>query len=131
MISSPIGGIHSIKLLNAIPCASLEYIKSRSGYHFDQQLIYECPCLKPALGMVYHVFQAEKVSPDDVNFFFIGDRTPDVQTALNINGTGILVPFENEPREHQKVQSLPDQTNIHVVTDCFHAARYIHSKVSS
>jgi HAD superfamily hydrolase (TIGR01662 family) len=113
------------------PHANLEYMQSRPGYRFDRDLAQECSCLKPALGMVHQVLQAEDVALEDVNFFFIGDRASDIQTALNVQGTGVFVPFENEPQEYQKVQSLADQHNIHIAEDFLQAAQYIHRRLTA
>lgn len=57
--------------------------------------------------------------------YVIGDRATDVQTALNINGVGILVPFENEPGEDEKVKKLEDQTHIYIARDLLNAAEFI------
>jgi hypothetical protein len=40
----------------------------------------------------------------------IGDRAADVQTASEIGGTGILIPFENQPDEDKKVKNLKANT---------------------
>ncbi|KHE92400.1 MAG: hypothetical protein K8F52_02835 [Candidatus Scalindua rubra] len=44
----------------------------------------------------------------------IGDRATDVQTALNINGIGVLIPFENEPGEEEKARKLEDLAHIQI-----------------
>jgi len=87
--------------------------------------LYQCECLKPALGMVFNALKAENITPENSNVYVIGDRATDVQTALNINGVGILVPFENEPGEDEKVKKLEDQTHIYIARDLLNAAELI------
>jgi histidinol-phosphate phosphatase family protein len=107
------------------PHATPDYVKTKPGVNFDEKLVHECTCLKPALGMVFNALKAENVTRDDAHVYVIGDRGTDVQTALNINGIGILVPFENEPGEDEKVKKLEDQTHIYIAHDLLDAAEFI------
>jgi histidinol-phosphate phosphatase family protein len=107
------------------PHATPEYVKKKAGVTFDEKLVHECKCLKPALGMVFNALKAENITPENANVYVIGDRATDVQTALNINGVGILVPFENEPGEDEKVKKLEDQTHIYIARDLLNAAELI------
>ena len=55
----------------------------------------------------------------------IGDRASDIQTAININATGILIPFENEPGEEDKARKLDDQPHVQIVLNLVEAAECI------
>jgi histidinol phosphatase-like enzyme len=107
------------------PHATPDYVKRKPGVNFDEGLVHECKCLKPALGMVFDALKAEDITPDNANVYVIGDRASDVQTALNISGIGILIPFQNEPGEDEKVRKLADQTRIHIAENLLHAAQFI------
>ena len=111
------------------PHATPEYVASRPGRSFHPHLIHERTCLKPDLGMVFNALKAEGITADNAEIFVIGDRASDVQTALNIDGTGILIPFINEPDEMNKVIKLEKQDQIHVAADMEAAAKFIHSQV--
>jgi histidinol-phosphate phosphatase family protein len=97
------------------PHANHDYVK-RYGkrYHFNEDLVCECDCIKPGLGMVFDALRSEGVTREGVSIYVIGDRATDVETALNIGGTGILIPFENQPGEDDKVRELPDQSDIYI-----------------
>ncbi|MDH5525178.1 MAG: HAD hydrolase-like protein [Desulfobulbaceae bacterium] len=112
------------------PHATPEYVASRPGYKFHPHLVHECTCLKPDLGMVFNALNAEGITADKADIYVIGDRASDVQTALNINGTGILIPFVNEPEEEAKVKKLKNQEQIHIVDDMYAAAKFIHSRLT-
>lgn len=111
------------------PHATPEYASSRPGANFHPHLVHDCQCLKPALGMVFNALKAEGVTPDSADVYVIGDRASDVQTALNIGGTGILIPFVNEPEESEKIKKLETQDHIHVAVNILAAAEYIVSRV--
>jgi histidinol phosphatase-like enzyme len=107
------------------PHANPDYVKKKPGVNFDPKLVHDCQCLKPALGMVFEALKAMKITQDDSNVFVIGDRASDVQTALNVSGTGILIPFENEPGEEEKVRKLEEQSQIFIAKDMVEAAKFI------
>jgi histidinol-phosphate phosphatase family protein len=107
------------------PHADLAYKKEHPEYQFDEKLLCDCECIKPSLGMVFEALRSEGVTRKNVNIFVIGDRSTDVETALNIGGIGILVPFENQPDEDQKVKRLPDQSSIYVARNLLDAAEYV------
>ena len=44
---------------------------------------------------------------------------------MNIGGTGILVPFENEPGQEDKVKKITDQSRIHIARNVLDAAEFI------
>jgi histidinol-phosphate phosphatase family protein len=111
------------------PHATPKYVASRPNYKFHPHLVHECTCLKPDLGMVFNALKAEGISADNAEIFVIGDRATDVQTALNIDGTGILIPFINEPDELSKVKKLKKQDQIHIAENMYAAAKFIHSKI--
>ena len=113
------------------PHATPEYATKKRDVNFNPHLLHECQCLKPALGMVFNALNAEGVTVDNANIFVIGDRASDVLTALNIGGTGILIPFVNEPDELDKVRKLEKQDHIHVADNMVNAANFILSRISA
>ncbi|MFC1513161.1 HAD hydrolase-like protein [Thermodesulfobacteriota bacterium] len=111
------------------PYATPEYVTSRPNLNFHPHMVDERQCLKPSLEMVFEVLQAEGVTLESADIYVIGDRASDVQTALNIGGTGILIPFANEPDEEEKVRRLAGQEDIHIAADMVAAAEFILSRV--
>jgi histidinol-phosphate phosphatase family protein len=110
------------------PHATPAYVERKSGVNFHDDLVHECHCLKPGLGMVFDALSAEEVGLDDADIYVIGDRLSDVQTALNINGTGILIPFVNEPGESEKVMAMDDHSRIFIAGDLVEAAEHIRAR---
>jgi histidinol-phosphate phosphatase family protein len=110
------------------PHASHAYVQRKTGVSFHAELVHDCHCLKPGLGMVIDALRAEDVALDETDIYVIGDRLSDVQTALNINGTGILIPFANEPGEAEKVRGLKDQSRIFIAQDLVEAAGFIRAR---
>jgi histidinol phosphatase-like enzyme len=76
--------------------------------------------------MVFEALKAEGVTPETAKIYVIGDRATDVQTALNINECGILIPFENEPGELDKTQMLQEHSRICIVENLPQAAKFIY-----
>ncbi|MBI4763795.1 MAG: hypothetical protein HY787_04235 [Deltaproteobacteria bacterium] len=113
------------------PHATLEYVHSKPDVRFDPALVRECACLKPALGMVFEALEAENITPDNAGVYVIGDRASDVQTALNIQGTGILIPFKNEPGQEDKVKKLGRDPHIFIARDMVEAAEFIRGRERS
>ncbi len=109
------------------PHVDPEYIEKRSEREFNDEMVCECECIKPRLGMVFDALKSKGVTRDDVNLYVIGDRASDVKTALNAGGEGILVPFENEPGEKEKVNEMFDD-EVFIADDFLEAARYIVSQ---
>jgi len=70
------------------PHATPEYAARKPTTNFHAHLVHDCHCLKPGLGMVFNALQAEGITPDNADLYVIGDRASDVQTALNLGGTG-------------------------------------------
>ena len=110
------------------PYATPEYVKSRPDVNFHPHMVSDRPCLKPSLDMVFDVLEAEGISPGNADIYVIGDRASDVQTAINIGGTGILTPFSNEPGEEEKVRKMEPQDQIHIAADLLAAAEFIISR---
>ena len=106
------------------PHANLQYVKKKTNYHFDENMVCDCECEKPKSGMVFDALKSERLTREEAILYVIGDRSSDVETALNINGTGILIPFENEPRHFEKIKKL-DQTNVYIARDFLDAAQFI------
>ena len=110
------------------PYATPQYVKSRPNVNFHAHMINDRQCLKPSLDMVFDVLKAEGITPGNADIYVIGDRASDVQTALNIGGTGIFIPFINEPHEEEKVKKLEQQDDIHIAVDLVAAAQFILSR---
>lgn len=75
--------------------------------------------------MVFDALKAENITPETTNVYVIGDRGSDAQTALNINGIGVLIPFENQPGEEEKVKKLEDKAHIYVAQNMLDATEFI------
>jgi len=110
------------------PHANPDYVRKKVGVHFDEKLVCECNCIKPGLGMVFDALRAENITPENATIYVIGDRATDVQTALNIGGTGVLIPFVNQPDEDEKVKKLEDQSHIHIARNLLDAAEFVTAK---
>jgi len=110
------------------PHATPEYVKKKPNVRFDEKLVHNCTCLKPELGMVFDALEEENITPDNTNVYVIGDRATDVQTALNIGGFGILVPFENEPGQDEKLRIFHDHAHIHIAENLLQAAEFIFER---
>jgi len=99
------------------PHVSPKYAKE-SKLKFNKRFVCNCTCIKPSPGMVLEALKKEGFRKKDTNIYVIGDRKSDVETAHNISGTGILVPFKNESDEdmklmrHKKNKSYRDKTYI-------------------
>ncbi len=106
------------------PHANFEYVKKRTKYNFDKKMVCDCDCEKPKPGMVFNALKSEGLTREETIVYVIGDRSTDVETALNINGTGIFIPFENEPKYLEIVKKL-NQTNIFIAKDFLDAAKII------
>jgi len=113
------------------PFATQEYVNRKPDFNFDENFVQDNSCLKPALGMVLDVLASENVTEESASIYVIGDRATDVQTALNINGFGILIPFENEPGEKDKVEKLEAQKQIYIASDLLDAAEFIIKREKS
>lgn len=111
------------------PHTTPEYAGRKPGVNFHGHLVHNCQCLKPAPGMVSSALQAEGITADNADIYVIGDRASDVGTALNIDGTGILIPFVNEPGEIEKVKKLATQDQVYISENMLTAAEYIVSCV--
>jgi len=107
------------------PHANPEYVEEHTRFHFDTNFVGEYDCIKPRPGMVLKALKAENIKPENANVYMIGDRASDVETALNINGFGVLVPFENQPGEDERVRRLGDQKHVQIAENFFDAAAII------
>jgi histidinol-phosphate phosphatase family protein len=106
------------------PHANLQYVKKRTNYNFDEKMVCDCECEKPKSGMVFDALKTEGLTREETNLYVIGDRSSDVETAVNINGTGIFIPFENVPRHIENIKKL-NQTNVYIARDFLDAAKFI------
>ncbi len=108
------------------PHANSDYVRQYGNrYHFDKGMVCECDCIKPGLGMVFDALKFEGVNRESACIYVIGDRASDVETALNISGRGILIPFENQPGEKEKTERLKGGSRIYIARDMLDAAKYI------
>lgn len=112
------------------PHAHPDYVKKRSKYQFDEEMICDCDCIKPNPGMVFKALKAEGLTLENTDVYVIGDRLSDVKTALNVKGKGILVPFENEPGQVEKVREL-NQAHIHIAKNFLDAVYFIKNIVNN
>lgn len=112
------------------PHAHPDYVKMRSKYQFDEEMICDCDCIKPNPGMVYKALEAEGLTLENTDVYVIGDRLSDVKTALNVKGKGILVPFENEPGQVEKVREL-NHANIHIAKNFLNAVYFIKNIINN
>lgn len=112
------------------PHVSPEYEKE-SGL-IDKKFVCSCSCIKPSPGMVKKALKRENFKKENTHIYVIGDRKIDVETAHNISGTGILVPFKKESNEdvkllkHKKNEFFREKT--HIAKDFLDAIRYVIKK---
>ena len=104
--------------------ASPSYVKKHKQFTFDKKLVGNFSCMKPKPGMIEKILKKEKLSRKNVKIYVIGDRASDVKTALNAKGCGIMVPFENEKGEKEKVRKL-DSKNKYIAKNFLDAAKFI------
>ena len=85
---------------------SLDYVKTHPKYRFNMKMVKNHPDKKPKPGMIKRILKKHKLKSKNAIIYVVGDRATDVQTALNINGFGILVPTKNRPKEIKKTKKL-------------------------
>jgi len=112
------------------PHAHPDYVKKRSKYQFDEEMVCDCDCIKPNPGMVFKALEDEGLTLKNTDVYVIGDRSSDVKTALNVNGKGILIPFEKEPGQIEKVREL-NQPHIHIAKNFLDAIYFIKNTVNN
>ncbi|MCC6933622.1 MAG: HAD hydrolase-like protein [Deltaproteobacteria bacterium] len=99
---------------------------AQKGQVVDTQFIVDGHAdIKPATGMIEKALAAAQAVKGDSEIFVIGDRANDVQMALNIGGTGILVqsPKTKELGDVEKVQAMSGK--VFIASDFLTAANYI------
>ena len=105
--------------------ASPEYVKRKKGkYTFNKRFVGNYSCIKPKAGMIKSILKKENLLEKDTEIYVVGDRKSDIQTALNINGFGILVPFVNRPEEKNKVKRLKSN-KIYLSKEFLDACKFI------
>jgi histidinol-phosphate phosphatase family protein len=107
------------------PHVGEQYVAERPHLHFDKRFIVDCTCTKPHLGMVFDALEADNVTRENAYVYVIGDRSTDVETALNIGGVGILVPSQGQPDEIEKTKYLVDQEHTYTAKNFREAADFI------
>jgi len=100
------------------------YIKTHKQFTFNKKLVGNFYCMKPNPGMIEKILKKEKLTRADANIYVIGDRVSDVKTALNAKGFGIIIPFENEKDEKEKVRKLKNKSTF-IAKNFLDAARFI------
>ena len=100
------------------------YTRKRSEFEFDKKLIGNFSCIKPRPGMINTILKNEKLNKEQIKIYVIGDRFSDVKTALNVKGCGIMVPFENEKIEKEKVRKLNSRA-VFIAKNFLDAANFI------
>ena len=107
------------------PHVSEDYVAKRPHLNFDKKFIGDCTCIKPHLGMVFDALRADNITRENANIYVIGDRSTDVETALNIGGVGVLVPSEGQPDEVKKTKIFGDHDHIYIAKNFLDAAEFI------
>ena len=116
------------------PHTNKHYVKTHPNRKFINKLVKDSSCRKPHAGMVYEALNKTNLNRKDVKIYVIGDRVADVQTGLNANGTGIMIPFQNEAQETEKLKKLKttrgsrSKSKIYTATDFLDAANHILEK---
>jgi histidinol-phosphate phosphatase family protein len=106
------------------PHASPSYARKHSSLKISE--VCNCSCIKPRLGMVFSALRAVGVKRSAVVLYVIGDRASDVRTAINARGTGILVPFENEPGQVEKARRI--KGNVYIAKNFLDAVAYVRKR---
>lgn len=104
--------------------ATLSYVKAHSQYTFHKKLVGNFPCWKPKPGMIKSILKREKIKLKDVKIYVIGDRVSDVETAHNVKGFGILIPFIYQPEEKGKTKKLKSKKK-YIAKNFLDAAKFI------
>jgi len=105
-------------------------LERKAGHEVDLKYFRENPeDLKPNIGMILKSARTLGKSLEECNVFFIGDRLSDVQTGLNANGHGILVPSSKtfELKDMEKVKSMKGK--IYVARNFLDAVNYVLSNL--
>ena len=113
----------------ACPHATLDYFKGHDFFTPIPELICECDCIKPRLGMVISALEKEGADLTNVSIYVIGDRVSDVMTGINTGGKGVLIPFESQPGETEKMRSVDSQKS-YVAENFLDAAKHIYEQES-
>lgn len=107
--------------------ATPAYAKKHSQYTFHKKLVGNFDCWKPKPGMIESILKKEKLKLKKTEIYVIGDRVSDVQTAVNVKGFGILVPFVNQPGQNAKTKKLKNK-NKYIAKSFLEAAKFIIKK---
>jgi histidinol-phosphate phosphatase family protein len=106
------------------PHTTKTYKTSHPQFHFKERVLCNCRCNKPKPGMVEDALRDTGWNKKDTQIYVIGDRASDIQTAINVNGFGILVPFINRPGEDGLVKRLRNR-NKYISRDFSGAIRFL------
>jgi len=110
------------------PFADSSYIHRKDLFKFHKKYVCECTCVKPNIGMILMALRGADFEWKDTDIYMMGDRASDVRMGLKAKGTGILVPFGNEPGQIEKVQKMKEKKRIFIADNFLDAAKYIIKK---
>jgi len=82
--------------------ADPSYVRSHPQFTFNKKFVGNFSCRKPNPGMINGFLKEEGWKKSNTSIYVIGDRLSDVETALRVNGSGILIPFKGELGEDAK-----------------------------
>ena len=85
------------------PHATPDYVKAHPKLHFKKEYIKDCDCFKPRLGMIFRALKDSGITYENTRIYVIGDRASDAMTGVNSGGIGIIIPFENQKGELDKL----------------------------
>ncbi len=102
------------------------------GVSLDNPFVKDTPLRKPGIGMLQEAARDLGLDWGELvankRIYFIGDKSSDVETALNANGTGILVPSPESDKE--RVQMLKEgYGEIYITTNFLHACMLIRKQI--
>jgi histidinol phosphatase-like enzyme len=104
------------------------HVRAHPQFTFHKHLVKNTADIKPRPGLIKKALHHSKFPKNKTNIYIIGDRASDVQTALNISGFGILVPFSRTSEEKTKTKKLKGK-NKHIAKDFLAAARWIAKQI--
>src|SRR3989344_8191273 len=107
-------------------------IERKAGHVINMEYFRKNPeDLKPRTGMIKKSAAVLGKSLEECRVFFIGDRASDVQTGLNANGYGILIPgfktFELADLEKVKAMKRKKGERVYIAGDFLDAGNYVLS----
>lgn len=87
------------------PFVSKEYAKEKN-IPSENNWVRETDMRKPGIGMLKKACNNLGLNLEDLKVYFIGDKKSDVETGLNCNGKGILIPNKGIGSDFKKVEEM-------------------------